>query len=54
MCITHLVERKHTRKGEKKGEKKKQRARTKVQASKEPKRGEPQGGNGTITYQKLN
>jgi hypothetical protein len=50
MRITHLVERKHPSKGEEK----KQGARTKVQASKQPKRGGPQGGNGTTTYQKLN
>jgi hypothetical protein len=37
------IKRKHSRKGEKK----KQGASTKVQASKQPKRGEPQGGKGT-------
>jgi hypothetical protein len=38
--LPNFIKRKHPRKGEKK----KQRARTKVQASKQPKRGVPQGG----------
>jgi hypothetical protein len=38
--LPNFVKRKHPRKGEKK----KQWARTKVQASKQPKRGKPQGG----------
>jgi hypothetical protein len=42
--LPNSIKRKHPRKGEKK----KQRASTKVQASKQPKRGEPQGGKGTI------
>jgi hypothetical protein len=36
-----------------KGEKKNQEARTKVQASKQPKRGGPLGGKGTTKYQNL-
>jgi hypothetical protein len=41
----------HKRKHPKKGEKKKQWVSTKVQASKEPKRGGPQGGKGTTKNQ---
>jgi len=48
--VPNFIKRKHPRKGEKK----KQGARTKVQASKQPKRGGPKGGgNGTTTYQTL-
>jgi hypothetical protein len=38
--LSNFIKRKHPRKGEKK----KQGTRTKVQASKQPKRGGPQGG----------
>jgi hypothetical protein len=41
--LPNFIKRKHPRKGEIK----KQEARTKVQASKHPKRGWPQGENGT-------
>jgi hypothetical protein len=41
--LPNFTKRKHPRKGEKK----KQEARTEVQASKQPKRGRPQGGKGT-------
>lgn len=41
------------RKDPRMGEKKERGASTKVQASKEPKRGGQQGGNGTIKYQTL-
>jgi hypothetical protein len=41
--LPNFTKRKHPRKGEKK----KQRARTKVQASKQPNTGGPQGGKGT-------
>ncbi len=44
--LPNFIKRKHPRKGEKY----KQTARTKVQANKEPKRGVPHGGNGTIQY----
>jgi hypothetical protein len=44
-----FIKRQHPRKGDKK----KQGARTKVQASKQPKRGELQGGKGTTNYQNL-
>ncbi len=47
-CQTSLQE-SHPRKGEKK----KQVARTKVQASKQPKRGRPQGGKGITKYPNL-
>jgi hypothetical protein len=45
-CQT-FIKRKHPRKGEKK------KTRTKVQATKQPKRGRPQGGKGTSEYQNL-
>jgi len=45
-----LYEKKST---QRKGEQKKQGARTKVQASKQPKRGGPQGGKGTTKNQTL-
>jgi hypothetical protein len=45
-ALPNFIKRKHPRKGEKK----KQGAMTKVQASKQPKRGRPQGGNGTTKY----
>jgi hypothetical protein len=44
-----FIKRQHPRKGEEK----KKGARTKVQASKQPKRGEAQGGKGTTNYQNL-
>jgi len=44
--VPNFIRRKHPRKGEKK----KQGARTKVQPSKQPKRGRPQRGKGTIKY----
>jgi hypothetical protein len=44
--LPNFIKRKHPRKGGKK----KQGARTKVQASKHPKRGGPQGGKGTTKY----
>jgi hypothetical protein len=47
--LPNFIERKHTRNGEKK----KQRTRTKVQASKQPKRGMPQGGKGTTKHGNL-
>jgi hypothetical protein len=46
--LPNLIKRKHPKKGR---EKKKQRARTKVQASKQPKQGRPQGGKGTTKKQ---
>ncbi len=49
--LPNFKKRKHPRKGE---GKKKQRARTKVQASRQPKRGMPQRGNkGTTKYRNL-
>jgi hypothetical protein len=47
--LSNFIKRKHPRKGEKK----KQGARTKVQASKQPKRGPPQGGKGITKYPNL-
>jgi hypothetical protein len=47
--LPNFIKRKHPRKGEKK----KQGASTKVQASKQPKRPGPQGGNGTTKYPNL-
>jgi hypothetical protein len=47
--LPNFIKRKHPRKGEKK----KQGARTKVQASKHPKRGRPQGGKGTTKNRTL-
>jgi len=47
--LPNFIKRKHPRKGEQK----KQGAWTKVQASKQPKRGGPQGGKGTTKYQNL-
>jgi hypothetical protein len=47
--LLNFIKRKHPRKREKK----KQGARTKVQASKQPKRGRPEGGKGTTKYQNL-
>jgi hypothetical protein len=44
--VPNFIKRKHPRKCEKK----KQGARTKVQASKQPKRDGPQGGKGTTMY----
>jgi len=47
--LPNFIKRKHPRKGEKK----KQGPRTKVKASKQPKRSGPQGGKGTTKYQNL-
>jgi hypothetical protein len=47
--LPNFIKRKHPRNEEKK----KQRAKTKVQASKQPKRGVSQGGKGTTKHQNL-
>jgi hypothetical protein len=44
--LPNFIKRKHPRQGENK----KRGARTEVQASKQPKRGRPQGGKGTPNY----
>jgi hypothetical protein len=48
--LPNFIKRKHPWKGEKN----KQEARTKVQASKQPKRGRPLGGKGTTSNRTLN
>jgi hypothetical protein len=47
--MSNFVKGKHPRNGEKK----KQRAKTKAQASQQPKRGDPQGGKGTTKNRTL-
>jgi hypothetical protein len=47
--LPNFIKTKHPRKGEKKN----QGARTKVQASKQPKRSGPQGGKGATKYHNL-